>query len=78
MKGSSYVQFHQVPDYLRDSASYFSTMDESVHLQLHEVPDYLRDSVFYNTLRENASDNKQEIFAIPADKFKPDPEKLQL
>ena len=47
-------------------------MEESVHLQLHEVPEYLRDSVFYGTLRENASNDSQEVFDIPASNLKLD------
>ena len=47
-----------------------------IQLQLYQVPEYLRESVFFKTLRENASNNQQEIFEIPADKFKPDPENI--
>ena len=51
-------------------------MEESVHLQLNEVPEYLRDSVLFSTLRENASDNPEKVFAICSNKLKLDPENI--
>ena len=56
--------------------SYLFRMKVLVHLQLHEVPEYLRDSALYKTFRENASDNSQEVFEIPVDKLKLDPEEI--